>query len=126
MSSLSQRLKQIQVPVETQKADFSHLSLQQLEETKITFGHTHVGKTFREMWLNHQDWILWFSGRFEKSGKEEHQKVLHYINLMVERAERTVSTVPATKGAAPAQVGPVAKAKVVPRKPRPMSEALSA
>ncbi|CAL1130741.1 unnamed protein product, partial [Cladocopium goreaui] len=54
MSSLSQRLKELQVPGETAKFDFSHLSFSQLEETKVDFGQAHVGRTYREMWLNHQ------------------------------------------------------------------------
>ena len=96
MSSLSQRLKDLQVPGETAKFDFSHLSLAQLEETKVDFGQAHVGRTYREMWLNHQEWLLWFAGRYEKSGKEGHQKILHYVQLMVERAELTGQGVPLT------------------------------
>lgn len=116
MSSLSQRLKQIQTPTEPVKIDFSHLSLAQLEETKVDFGQTHNGKTYREMWQNHQDWILWFTGRYEKSGKESHQKMLHFIQLMIERAELTGTSVPMTKGPAPKSSLAMIKAKAMPKK----------
>ena len=100
MSSLSLRLKELQVPGETAKFDFSHLSLSQLEETKVDFGQAHLGRTYREMWLNHQEWLLWFAGRYEKSGKESHQKILHYVQLMVERAELAGTRIPVHKGGA--------------------------
>lgn len=116
MTSLSDRLKQIQVPGETAKHDFSHLSLSQLEETKIDFGQTHVGKKYAEMWKNHQDWILWFTGRYEKSGKENHQKFLYYTQLMVERAELEGSKVTVNKGPSSTNTTMTAKAKPMPKK----------
>ena len=116
MSSLCQRLKQIQVPTETVKMDFSHLSFNQLEETRVDFGQAHSGKTYREMWVNHQDWILWFTGRYEKSGKESHQKMLHYIQLMIERAELNGTNVPLTKGTAPKGSMAMTKAKAMPKR----------
>jgi hypothetical protein len=116
MSSLCQRLKQIQVPTETVKMDFSHLSLNQLEETRVDFGQAHSGKTYREMWVNHQDWILWFTGRYEKSGKESHQKMLYYIQLMIEKAEMNGTNVPLTKGTAPKSSMAMTKAKAMPKR----------
>lgn len=68
------------------KHDFSHLSLSHLEQTKIDFGQTHHGKTYREMWANQQEWVLCFTGRNEKS------------ELMIERAELEGSTLPVHKG----------------------------
>ena len=126
MSSLSQRLKELQVPGETAKFDFSHLSLSQLEETKVDFGQAHVGRTYREMWLNHQEWLLWFAGRYEKSGKESHQKILHYVQLMVERAEVSGTRIPVHKGVPSSATLRKPKAKVMPKKtPQPQAEAIS-
>jgi len=126
MTSLSQRLKQIQVPTEPVKVDFSHLSLSDLEMTKIEFGQTHQGKTYNEMWLHHQDWVLWFAGRYEKSGKENHQKLLFYIQKMVERAELAGTNVPMTKGAPPKSSMTASKAKAMPKMtPQPQIEAPS-
>jgi len=126
MSSLSQRLKELQVPGETAKFDFSHLSLSQLEETKVDFGQAHLGRTYREMWLNHQEWLLWFAGRYEKSGKESHQKILHYVQLMVERAELAGTRIPVHKGV-PSSVTPMKpKAKAWPKKlARPPNDVIS-
>ena len=116
MTSLSHRLKQIQVHGETAKHDFSHLSLSQLGETTVDFGQTHIGKKYSEMWKHHQDWILWFTGRYEKSGKENHQKFLYYTQLMVERAELEGSKVIVNKGPPMATASMTAKAKPMPKK----------
>ena len=126
MSSLSQRLKELQVPGEVAKFDFSHLSFSQLEETKVDFGQAHLGRTYREMWLNHQEWLLWFAGRYEKSGKESHQKILHYVQLMVERAELSGTRIPVHKGV-PSSVKTVKpKAKTWPKKlAQPPNETIS-
>eukprot|EP00435_Cladocopium_sp_Y103_P071080 s884_g36.t1 len=102
-----------QVPGETVKHDFTHLSMAQLEETKVDFGQAHVGRTYKEMWVGHQDWITWFVGRFEKSGKESHQRLIHYVKLMIERAELTGTQVPVNKGITITEK-PVTKAKAKP------------
>ena len=123
MSSLSQRLKNLQVPGEVAKHDFSHLSLQELEETKVDFGQAHVGRTYREMWQEYQDWLLWFSNRYEKSGKESHQKILHYVQMKVKRAELAGTHIPVHKGV-PATM-PVTKAKAKPMPKKITTEALT-
>ena len=58
MSTLSQRLQRVQEPVSDPEFDFSHLSMEQLDNYKIKFGKTHVGKTFSQMWRQEQKWIL--------------------------------------------------------------------
>ena len=45
MSTLSQRLRAIQIPNAPEKMSFEHLSMKDLE-------------TFLEMWTNHQDWMM--------------------------------------------------------------------
>ena len=50
MSTLSQRLRAIQIPNEPEKMSFEHLSMKDLEDSVIDFGQTHRGKTFLEMW----------------------------------------------------------------------------
>eukprot|EP00435_Cladocopium_sp_Y103_P054909 s628_g18.t1 len=101
------------VPGETVKHDFTHLSMAQLEETKVDFGQAHVGRTYKEMWVGHQDWITWFVGRFEKSGKKSHQRLIHYVKLMIERAELTGTQVPVNKGITITEK-PMTKAKAKP------------
>ena len=43
--ALSKRLQQMQ-ETEVVKMDFNHLSMSELEETKLDFGQKHLGKTF--------------------------------------------------------------------------------
>ena len=116
MSSLSQRLKQLQTAVEPTQHDFSHLSLQQLEETQIDFGQSHVGKKYQEMWQSHQDWVAWFTNRYEKSGKKSHQKFLHYVQIKVEKAELEGTTVPVRSGGTSTVTQLTTKAKTMPKK----------
>ena len=116
MSSLSQRLKAIQIPCEPEKHSFDHLSMKDLEETKVDFGQTHRGKTYLEMWNRHQDWICWFLNRFEKSGKENHQRLIHFIELKIERAELMGEGVPQHAGPKETYLQPKMKAKASSRK----------
>eukprot|EP00435_Cladocopium_sp_Y103_P033798 s1269_g8.t1 len=96
MSSLAQRLKNLQKPVEENKPDLSHLSLGQLRETKICFGQTHRGKSFLHMWQCEQGWITWFVQRFSQSTKAEHLIFLRYVELEIERTELSGERVPLT------------------------------
>eukprot|EP00435_Cladocopium_sp_Y103_P072470 s855_g40.t1 len=107
----------VQVSSEPPKRSFDHLSMMDLEETVIDFGNTHRGRKYIEMWNDHQDWIAWFTARFEKSGKESHQKLLHFIQLKVERAELTGEGVQMHSGPKQIYMQPKMKAKAVPKKP---------
>ena len=116
MSSLSHRLKALQIPSAPEKYNFDHLSLKDLEESTIDFGQTHRGKTYLEMWNRHQDWIGMFVNHSQKSGKENHQKVIHFIQLKIERAELTGEGIPQHAGPKMSHMKPKMKAKVACRK----------
>ena len=116
MSSLSHRLKALQIPSAPEKYNFDHLSLKDLEESTIDFGQTHRGKTYLEMWNRHQDWIGWFVNHYEKSGKENHQKVIHFIQMKIERAELTGEGIPQHAGPKMSHMKPKMKAKAACRK----------
>eukprot|EP00435_Cladocopium_sp_Y103_P058627 s1739_g20.t1 len=88
-------------PVEQESIE--HLTIADLKDEPMTFGRTHLGKSFEEMWCNHPDWIRWFAAHYHTSGKIEHRKMVHYIYLKIEEAEGTTGQtqmpVPKAKGA---------------------------
>lgn len=87
---LLQRLEQLQQHQEGRLSleEFQALALSEMGEHIITFGKAHLGKTYRDVWKNHPDWIKYMVSRFaDKTDKPEHLKLLHYVSLMVERAE---------------------------------------
>ena len=66
---------------------FQQLSLAEMAETRVTFGKTHVGKTYEELWNQEKGWIKWFCKTYQDSTKEEHRKLLIYVEKKVERLE---------------------------------------
>ena len=54
--------------------------MEQLDNYKIKFGKTHVGKTFSQMWRQEQKWILWFAQHYSKSHKWDHRVFLYYVD----------------------------------------------
>ena len=127
MTSLAQRLLNVQKPAEESHPDISHLSLGQLREQKIAFGKAHQGKTFNQMWKEEQGWVTWFVQRFAQSTKAEHRIFLRYVELEIERAELSGDQVPvrnqqetnklinmADTPPQSSQLGNVAKAKAKP------------
>eukprot|EP00435_Cladocopium_sp_Y103_P037018 s557_g9.t1 len=90
-------------PVEQESID--HLTVADLQDEPMTFGKSHLGKPFGEMWSNHPDWIRWFAAHYHTSNKIEHRKMIHFINLKIEEAESQ---------AGPTQL-PVPKAKSIPK-----------
>ena len=89
MSTLSKRLQKVQQPPPNPEYDFSHMSMDQLEVSKIQFGKTHVGKTFNHMWTREQKWVMWFTQHYHSSNKWEHRVFLYYVEKKVERCELT-------------------------------------
>ena len=89
-------LQKVQVATTEAKPDLSHMSLQEMKDQKISFGKTHHGRTFQDMWDNEQSWTTWFVQRYSNSGKAEHMVFLKFVELMVERAELTGQGVPLT------------------------------
>lgn len=85
--------------------------MEQLENSTIDFGEAQKGKTYAEVWSNHQDWVLWFTQHYEKSNKPSHQQLMHYINLMVESAEMHEGYVPVSAPEPALGIRPKAKTK---------------
>jgi len=87
--SLADRLSRVCTPAETGESldAFKTLPLEQMDATPISFGKAHLGKTYRQVWDQEIRWVQWFVRTFEGSGKLEHQKLIHYVTMMVERVE---------------------------------------
>ena len=102
-STLAQRLKKVQQEPPMSEANFHDYSLEQMEVMKITFGKTHLGRTFNYMWCNEQRWVTWFAQHYHASTKWEHRMFLYYVECKVERCETTGCKVPlvSVKEAAP-------------------------
>lgn len=96
-NSLLQRLKQLHVeaPVEEEE-DLNQFSVQQLRDMKIDFGNSHKGKTYHQMWTDHQSWAQWMLSHYGQSKKPAHRRVIHYFSLEIERCELTGQAVPLT------------------------------
>ena len=60
----------------------------------ITFGQAHKGHTYQEVWHQDQAWVLWFTQHYGNSKKGSHRQFLHYVELMIERAELEEEKVP--------------------------------
>ena len=75
---------------------FRTLTVVEMGETKITFGRAHVGRTYEEMWRSEKGWIRWFAKTYASSQKEEHQKLLIYIETMVNQHETLYDMNPVT------------------------------
>ena len=110
MSNWSQRLQRVQVNLTPPAEEaIDHLSLEDLQEETITFGKTHVGQTYNQVWESSPDWIKWFTEHFSNSSKLAHRKVIRFIRLKIEEAE-------AEQGlGSQAPVLPKAKAKGLPK-----------
>lgn len=94
MASLADRLATLQqLGGRTQKkaeVDFSvfeNMSLEELEQQEVSFGKTHVGKSFKQVWDHEQRWILTFSKTWGDSQKLEHRIFLLFVQRMVEQCE---------------------------------------
>jgi hypothetical protein len=116
--ALSKRLQQMQQEPELTKMDFTHLSMSELEASKLDFGQKHVGKTYAQVWTEDQPWVTWVVQHYEKSLKPAHQKFMYlYVTAKVERAELMGEKIPvkaqaeATKNPPRTLMMPKAKAR---------------
>ena len=86
--SLSSRLDRVLAQGSTESVEnFRKLSVEEMGQHKVTFGKSHIGKTFAEMWESEKGWIRWFSKTYGDSQKDEHKKILAYIEAMVAQHE---------------------------------------
>ena len=103
--SLADRLMKVSPGQETAGSleVFKGMSLEEMDQYPVTFGKTHLGKAYIEIWTSQVKWLQWFTKTYEGSTKTEHLKLLHYTTLMIERAE--------LEGEKDAQQMPMIKAK---------------
>ncbi|CAL1168143.1 unnamed protein product [Cladocopium goreaui] len=65
-----------------------HIPLSALKEERMSFGKTHVGKTYMEVWMSSPEWTKWFLQHYESSKKLSHRKMIRFIKLMIEETAR--------------------------------------
>jgi len=67
--------------------EFGKYSIVELEDMTVTWGTTHRGCYFEQIWCEHQSYVKWFLEHYSKSTSLEHQKFLFFIQLKVERLQ---------------------------------------
>ena len=117
---LAQRLRQLQMPVQVEVEDLSHLTLKDLSGEILTFGQKHNGKTFAEAWTD-QEWVTFMATRYAQSTKLAHRRFLRYVELKLDQHESQQTGIPLIPAdsapvepmhhAAKAKMGAKAKAK---------------
>lgn len=128
MSDWTQRLQKVQAaqpPMEEEAID--HIPLSVLKEEKMSFGKTHVGKTFLDVWNSSPEWTKWFLQHYQSSSKLPHRKMIRFIKLMIEETESQgdeiqQAPVPHSTQAAPKTMMIRPKAKPMPMTPNPTGE----
>lgn len=98
MTSLKDRLRQLQVPAQQAEAPLPEMTLEELGSMEVKFGSTHRGKTFDHLWQHNQDWIKFMVDHYSKSTKEDHRFLLMYIEKKVTHAEKNQEKIPLTRG----------------------------
>ena len=88
MGDWVQRLAKIQTanPPEDQE-DVSHMTLEELKGEMMSFGKTHRGKTFDQVWSSSPEWTQWFLQHYQNSTKVAHKKMVRFIKLKIEEME---------------------------------------
>ena len=88
MSDWTQRLAKVQasLPQETPE-EIDHLSIEELKLEVMTFGKTHLGRTYEDVWNSSPEWTQWFLQHYQKSSKLAHRKMIRYIKLKIEAME---------------------------------------
>ena len=116
MSSLSQRLRQLQIPsAAADNTQLDHLTLEELQGETVAFGQKHAGQSFEETWKD-QEWIHFMLSRYQNSQKMEHRRFLKYVELKIESLEKDQPVIPRPQaggvGRAKAKAKPVARPQV--------------
>jgi hypothetical protein len=80
--------KQVQEPVLSDELEtFKALSFEDQCNSVVTFGKSHVGKKFLEIWHQEPRWLQWVLKTFEGSTKLDHLKLFHFVQVMLEQEE---------------------------------------
>ena len=93
MSSLTQRLRQLQIPSSVPVESLEHLTLSELATEAICFGTKHQGESFEQAW-NDQEWVSFMVARYQNSLKDSHRRFIRYVELKVEALERGQESIP--------------------------------
>lgn len=97
MSDWAKRLQRVQSEMHTVETEsIDHMSCEDLQDEKVTFGKAHMGKKFSEVWETSQDWVKWFLMHYQESSKVEHKKMIRYIKLKIEEMETQGTGAPQT------------------------------
>ena len=100
--------------------EFKSLSFEEKCQQTVTFGKTHVGRNFLDMYHNEPKWMKWFLRTYESSQKLDHMKLRHFVQIMLEQEEKG-ETLPTLAMTEPALQMPMfAKAKARPRDQAPV------
>ena len=122
MSDWTARLQRVQETIPAaEETDIPEVGLDVLKLEKVTFGKTHVGRTYEEVWINHPSWIRWFYQHYKSSRNAAHRRVIMFIEKRIEEAEQEgppdsqTPVAPRAKSlAAPKVMATRAKAKSMP------------
>ncbi|CAL1136285.1 unnamed protein product [Cladocopium goreaui] len=95
--------------------EFKSLSFEEKCQQTVTFGKTHVGKTYLEMYHNEPKWMKWFLRTYETSQKLDHLKLRHFVQIMVEQEEKGETPPTMTLTEPSLQMPMFARAKARPR-----------
>ena len=68
-------------------AAFEQKTLEEMCNCRIAFGKAHVGKSYLEMWETEKGWMKWFIRTYSDSHREEHRKLIIYVEKMVQQLE---------------------------------------
>ena len=97
--------------------EFKSLSFEEKCQQTVTFGKTHVGKTYLDMYHHEPKWMKWFLRTYETSQKLDHLKLRHFVQIMVEQEEKGETPPTMTMTEPSHQMPMFAKAKARPRDP---------
>ena len=93
MSDWVARLQRVQANMPREEAEeIPDVSLADLKVEKMTFGKTHMGRTYEEIWLGYPEWMTWFYQHYRMSTKAAHRRVILFIEKMVEETEAQQSS----------------------------------
>ena len=94
------------------QADHLQTSMEELSSQVITFGKTHRGRTYHDMWEQESKYCQWFLSTYEKSTKIERRRFIHFLEMKIERAELELSLPDVAQGSSGTQVPIHPRAKV--------------
>ncbi len=92
MSNLAARLRQLQA-LDVQPIPLPEMSMEELSQMVVDFGHTHKGKTFEYLWEHKQ---MWMTDHYSASPKESHRRLMRYVEKKIQEAEKSQQSIPLT------------------------------